>query len=94
MSARTRRILAALAPCGLVLVLGGAVLAGIDVSLPNDRRAIELASPRALWLLAACALLAWVGFALHARRSATFTFSRPPSTCLEGFAAMTTPFGV
>ena len=25
---------------------------------------------------------------------ATLTFSRPPSTCLDGFAAMTTPFGV
>jgi Ca-activated chloride channel family protein len=76
MSARTLRILAALAPYGLVVLVGGAVLTAIDLSLPTDRHAVELASPKALWLLAACALLAWTGFALASRRSATFTFSR------------------
>jgi len=76
MSNRASRLLWALLPYGLVIIVGGAVLIGIDASLPADRRAIELASPGALWLLGGAALLAWVGFHLHARRTAAFSFSR------------------
>jgi Ca-activated chloride channel family protein len=73
---RARQLLSALAPYGLVLVIAGAVAAGIDATVAADRKSVELVNPGALALLGGCALLAWVGFHLHARRAATFAFSR------------------
>jgi Ca-activated chloride channel family protein len=73
---RLLRLLSALAPYGLVALVGGAVALGIDATLPAERRAVELAAPGALWLLLGAVLLAWVGFHLAARRAPTFSFSR------------------
>src|SRR5262249_16745089 len=42
----------------------------------REGKAVELVNPGALALLGGCILLAWVGFHLHARRAATFSFSR------------------
>src|SRR5262249_40353126 len=73
---RLGRILAALAPYGLVLVIAGIVAAVLSASVPADRKSVEWVNPGTLALLGGCLLLAWVGFHLHTRRSATFAFSR------------------
>lgn len=70
------RFLRALVPYGYVLVIGSLVAAGLVVTLDADRHNIVFAHPGALVLLSACALLAWVGFHLYQRRTATFSFSR------------------
>lgn len=78
MSDRARRILRALVPYALVAVIGG----GTALALADRIGALggfdELvwAKPWALLLLFACALLAWVGFHLHARRAASLSFSQ------------------
>lgn len=64
-----------LVPYGLIAAVAGILALVLYLALPRDR-AIELAHPLALALLAGCALAAWVAFHLHIRRSATFSFSR------------------
>jgi Ca-activated chloride channel family protein len=73
---RLRRLAAILAPYGMVLVVAGAAAAIIDARVPAERKAVEWVHPGALALLGGCLLLAWVGFHLHTRRAATFSFSR------------------
>jgi Ca-activated chloride channel family protein len=70
------RLLRALVPYGYVLVVAGVVLAVLAATFEGDRRNVTFAHPGALLLLAACALLSWVGFHLFQRRTATFSFSR------------------
>lgn len=67
-----------LIPYGIVVVVGGIIAAVLLSDLANLGRVEKLIFDDrwALLLLVACALVAWVGFHLHLRRSATFTFSR------------------
>ncbi len=67
-----------LVPYGLVLVVGGLLGARLAQVIGREAGGSEVVfhDRGALALLAACALLAWVGFHLHPGRAATFTFSR------------------
>jgi Ca-activated chloride channel homolog len=93
---RVRRTLLWLVPYGIVVAVGGAI--GLVVfSEIQDLRGVddvELHNPLALALLLGCALVAWVGFHLHVRRSSTFAFSRVGDLARtrRGFVAWLTSF--
>lgn len=73
---RLLRFLLALVPYGIVSAIALIASVIINSTVAVDRRTVEFLHPSALWLLGSCALLAWVGFHLYARRAATFSFSR------------------
>ena len=75
---RLRRLVIRLVPYGLTLLVGGLTALALYGYVERQRGggALVFHRPGALVLLAACLLLAWVGFELHVQRSATFTFSR------------------
>jgi Ca-activated chloride channel homolog len=76
MGARLGRAVALLLPYAYVLALAGLVAVLIDATIDDSRGTLTFAEADVLILLLGCALLAWVGFHLHRRRSATFAFSR------------------
>lgn len=65
-------------PYAIVILVGGltALILSSDLSRLPGVDSVVFQRPWALLLLAACALLAWVGFHLHLRRAPTFSFSR------------------
>jgi Ca-activated chloride channel family protein len=75
-----------LVPYAFVLVIGGLLALALtgDFSTLHRHGAIVLDDRGALLLLAACVLLAWVGFHLHGRRVATFSFSRTVDLARSG----------
>ncbi len=75
MSDRSRRALHALVPYLLVAIGAALVAIAYAILRDDDGKDALFADPFALLLLGGCVLVAWVGLHLHARRSASFTFS-------------------
>ncbi len=73
---RLRRVGAALVPYAFVVAIAAGAAVVIDALAVRERGNLEFARRDALILLLSCVLLAWVGFHLHRRRAATFSFSR------------------
>lgn len=73
-----RKLARALAPYGLLAVLGAPTAYGVYAYVQDARRgdALDWARPDVWILLAACVLLAWVGFHLRAHRGAVLGFTR------------------
>jgi Ca-activated chloride channel family protein len=93
---RLRRSLVWLVPYGLVALVGGGIGLVLFAEIQDLRGvdAIELHDKGALALLLASALVAWVGFHLHVRRSGTFSFSRVSDLARtrRGFVSWLTTF--
>jgi Ca-activated chloride channel family protein len=73
---RDKALRAAVALVPYAIVAGLAVVMFFVVDAKLRGHDLLFANKLALILLTGCALLAWVGFHLHVRRSATFSFSR------------------
>lgn len=73
---RRRRLAEWLIPWATALVIGFGCFLGWLAADKGDGREVDLADEYALVLLAGALLAAWVGFHLHRRRAASFTFSR------------------
>jgi Ca-activated chloride channel homolog len=76
-------------PYALVALLGGtlALLVTGDLAELREAEKVIFDDRGALLLLAACVLLAWVGFHLHGKRTATFSFSRTSELARSGRGA-------
>ncbi|MBE7447740.1 MAG: VWA domain-containing protein [Kofleriaceae bacterium] len=80
------RVLRALFPYVLLVLIGGPIAIGIDTYLEDAerRRELDWQNPAALVLLAAVPLLAWVLFHLRRERGATLAFPRVADLRLAG----------